>query len=767
MPDEPSDPRPPPDRVLRAPARPAAGPAESLDLGLTPNPAAGDTRPEPDVAGHLVAHYRLVRALGRGGMGVVYLAEDTHLHREVALKVIHPDFAFNAAARERFLREARACAGLKSDHVVTIYQVGEAADVPFLAMELLHGQTAADRLISGRAVPPDEVIRIGKEAAAGLAAAHARGLVHRDIKPANIWLEDPSGRVKLLDFGLARAIGPRSDLTQTGLVAGTPEFMSPEQGRGEEMDARSDIFSLGAVLYALCTGVKPFRGSSVMAVLTSLAVDSPRPVHEINPEIPAALSDLIGRMMSKIPTTRPASAAAVRDELAAIEASMRAPTGSSLTVPATLLPPHRPSRRNALAAGAGLLALGAGTAGWFLFRGRFAAPAPAGRPVRIGILHSLSGPMALSERPVLDATTLAIEELNAAGGVLGRPIEAHIANGQSDEAVFAAKAQQLIAESKVCTIFGCWTSASRKSVLPVVEGNDHLLIYPVQYEGLEQSPSIIYLGPTPNQQIVPALDWLIKFEGRRRWYLVGTDYVFPHTANAIIRDEAKARGCTVVGEEYLPFAGGDPTSIVRRIAEAKPDLVVNTINGDTNLAFFRALRQGGDATRSISALSFSISEEELSGLGPKITAGDYLASSYFQTTDTPANHEFVRRFGQKFGSERVVSAPMQAAYTGVKLWAEAITAAGRDDPVAIRSAMKGLTADAPQGPIRIDPATRHTVQLARVGRVDIAGRILKVHESPEPIDPIPFPTSRTRQEWLAFLGNLQSKWGGRWTNPGS
>src|SRR5579883_334643 len=295
----------------------------------------------PDELGWL-AHYRILKLLGRGGMGVVFQAEDTHLQRIVALKVVPPEFAANSMARERFLREARACAQLKSDHVVTIYQVGQDRDIPFLAMEFLQGQTLEDRL-EGERLPLREVLRIGREIAAGLAAAHERGLIHRDIKPSNIWLESPTGRVKLLDFGLARATGSRSDLTQTGRIVGTPEFMSPEQGRGEELDVRSDLFSLGAVLYALYTGERPFQGPSVMAVLTALAVKTPRPIHELNANVPPPLVTLIECLLEKNPADRLASAEEVRQVLEGIEAEFLS-SGDSGSRPRTqIIPPATPT----------------------------------------------------------------------------------------------------------------------------------------------------------------------------------------------------------------------------------------------------------------------------------------------------------------------------------------------------------------------------------------------------------------------------------------
>jgi urea transport system substrate-binding protein len=374
--------------------------------------------------------------------------------------------------------------------------------------------------------------------------------------------------------------------------------------------------------------------------------------------------------------------------------------------------------------------------------------------------------MALSERPVIDAVLLAVEEINEQGGVLGRPLEAVVADGESDELTFARQAERLIGEERVATVFGCWTSASRKAVVPVVEKHDHLLVYPVQYEGAEQSPNVVYLGPVPNQQILPALRWLVGFEGKKRWFLVGSDYVFPVTAHAVIRDEAKARGCEIVGEELLVLGSTDVAGVVRRIKETRPDLIVNSINGDTNVAFFRALRRAGVMSKDTPALSFSMSDQELAALGSRGAAGDYIAASYFQSLETPENQAFLRRFAGHYGQARVVSNAMETAYTGVHLWARAVQAAGSDDVRAIRKAMRGQTYDAPQGSVRIDPDTLHAVQTARVGRIDEAGQLVAVFVSPQPIVPVPFPGPRSRAEWGRFLEDLHQRWGGRWSNPG-
>ena len=255
----------------------------------------------PQADGELgwLAHYRVLRLVGEGGMGLVFLAEDSLLSRPVALKVIRPEIADSPGIAERFAREARATAAIKHDHIVTIYQVGQERGVPFLAMEYLKGMSLAQWLDRGHKPPVEVVLRIGREIAAGLSAAHRHGLIHRDIKPANIWLEAPSGRVKILDFGMARSEREDVEITRTGAVMGTPAYMAPEQARGEPAGAGSDLFSLGCVLYRLCTLRLPFGGDSVMAVLTSIWTESPPAPRDLNDRIPASLSVLVMQLVTQ------------------------------------------------------------------------------------------------------------------------------------------------------------------------------------------------------------------------------------------------------------------------------------------------------------------------------------------------------------------------------------------------------------------------------------------------------------------------------------
>jgi serine/threonine protein kinase len=270
----------------------------------------------------VVGRYRIVAPLGSGAMGMVFKAQDADLDRRVALKVMHPVMAANPNARQRFLREARAMAAVRHDNVALIYDVGQEGEMPYLAMEYLRGDTLNNLFELGCKPLLPQLLRIGREVATGLAAAHKMGLIHRDIKPSNIWIESPSCRVKILDFGLARAADGTNQLTQAGQVVGTPGYVSPEQASGGELDARSDLFSLGCVLYSLCTGKRPFKGETMMTALSSLAVETPAPIRQLNPTIPGPLADLVTSMLEKSPDLRPESAARVAETFAQLEQTL-------------------------------------------------------------------------------------------------------------------------------------------------------------------------------------------------------------------------------------------------------------------------------------------------------------------------------------------------------------------------------------------------------------------------------------------------------------
>ncbi|WP_243711773.1 MULTISPECIES: urea ABC transporter substrate-binding protein [unclassified Paenibacillus] len=361
----------------------------------------------------------------------------------------------------------------------------------------------------------------------------------------------------------------------------------------------------------------------------------------------------------------------------------------------------------------------------------------SGDTIKVGVLHSLSGTMAISEVSVRDAEMMAIEEINAAGGVLGKKIEAIQEDGASDWPTFAEKARKLLSEDKVATVFGGWTSSSRKAMKPVFEELNGLLWYPVQYEGLEASPNIFYTGATTNQQIVPAVDWLLENRGKK-FYLLGSDYVFPRTANLIIKEQLKAKGGEMVGEEYTPLGHTDYSTIISKIKEAKPDVVFNTLNGDSNVAFFKQLKDAGITAKDITTLSVSVAEEEIRGIGVDVLQGHLAAWNYYQTTDTPANKTFVENYKKKYGEDRVTADPIEAGYTAVYLWKAAVEKAGSTDVDKVKAAAKDLEWDAPEGKVKIDGENQHIYKTVRIGEVQGDGQFKELWNSGDAVMPDPF-----------------------------
>lgn len=357
--------------------------------------------------------------------------------------------------------------------------------------------------------------------------------------------------------------------------------------------------------------------------------------------------------------------------------------------------------------------------------------------VKVGLLHSMTGTMAISEKPVLDAEKLAISEINEAGGVLGRKIVAIEADGASEPKIFAEKAKKLITEDKVVTVFGCWTSASRKEVKPIFEEHYNLLWYPVQYEGMEASPNIMYMGASPNQQIVPAVDYCAEHIGKKM-FLVGSDYVFPRTANSIIKAQLVQLDGKCVGEEYVPMSEKDFSAIISKIKEAKPDVIINTLNGDSNVAFFDSLSQNGITSATIPVMSFSITEEEVTKMDKKNLAGNFVSWNYYETTQTQRNEKFVNDYKTAYGDERMTGDPIEAGYIAVYMWAEACEKAGSFDVEKVRIASKGLSFTAPEGIVTIDGTNQHLYKYVRIGKINSEGLIDEVWSTPTAIKPDPY-----------------------------
>lgn len=355
-------------------------------------------------------------------------------------------------------------------------------------------------------------------------------------------------------------------------------------------------------------------------------------------------------------------------------------------------------------------------------------------PISVGILHSLSGAMAVSESALKDAALMAIAEINQGGGILGETLNPVLGDGASDPKTFAKQAQQLIQQAQVSALFGCWTSSSRKAVRPVVEAHNILLWYPVQYEGLECSPNIFYTGSCLNQQVVPAVDWLIQNKGNR-FYLLGSDYVFPWTANKLIAAQLRSQAGIVTGETYTPLGHQDFGEIIAHIRQSQSDVVFNTLNGDSNFAFYRDYAQAGLTAAELPIMAVSIAEVELQIIGAAAT-GHYTSWSYFQSLEPESNQQFVQSFQERYGPKRVTSDPIEAAYAQVYLWKQAVEAAQSWDSNSVRQAAYGQTFAAPGGRIHLD-ANHHVHKPCHIGKILANGQIESVFKT-ETIPPLPW-----------------------------
>jgi urea transport system substrate-binding protein len=763
---------------------------------------------EPGDLGRL-GNYRITGVLGEGGMAVVFDALDPHLRRQVALKVLRPDRT-DATMRERFLREARALASLPSDHVVHLYQVGEEEGLPFFAMEKLRGESLESRLQHDRTLPVAESLAIAREAAEGLEAVHDRGLVHRDIKPANIWLEEgtdrSSRRVKLLDFGIARDESGDPGLTLHGHTVGTPSYMAPEQAAGLSVDARADLYGLGCVLYRMITGRAPFDGTGpdTIALLQAVIKGNAPDVARHAPYLSPSVAGLIQRLLSRRPADRPASAHVVVAELRRLEEEERTSPAATRTL-ITSTPRRLPRRAGLVGIWLGSFAIcaalvvGAVMAYHKIWpsgesneeeteKDRPAVAGPSRKPsldsgpvrdrapIKVGFLFSLTGPVSIHEQPMLYAAHLAVDEINQKGGVLGRQILPIDADGESDPNKFAEKATRLLEYEGAEVIFGCWTSASRKLVARECARNDRLLFYPCSYEGLEASQYVVYLGGTPNQTVLPLVRYALKTLKKRRFFHVGSEAVYSRVLQEIIKHEVEKAESKIVGTAFVPL--GDTTqmkTIVAAITDKtrNTDFIINSMDGSGNIAFCDALRQAKVRPGDIPTAWLTIGEAELSRFRADDLVGDYSAGCYFESLDLPSNRAFIERLRKRYLQTKRVNDPMETVYAGVYLWKKAVEKAGRLDAAAVREALRGLSVEAPEGPIRIDPDNLHAWRTARVGRVVLAdpdglkGRGPALHfdvvsSSEGPLKPVVFPPWRTRQQWDAFLKKLYTGWGNAW-----
>lgn len=390
------------------------------------------------------------------------------------------------------------------------------------------------------------------------------------------------------------------------------------------------------------------------------------------------------------------------------------------------------NRRRFMQISGSLVAAGAIPGSGLLTKSSFAA-----EPVKLGLLHSITGTIAIAEAALVEAEKMAIDEINAAGGVLGRMIEPVIADGASDWPTFAEKAKQLLQRDKVAAIVGCYTSASRKAVLPVLNQSKGLLYYPTYYEGQEEDKQVIYPSQEATQSVISAIEWMAKQQGKT-FFFVGSDYIYPRTCNKIAKPTVARLGGKVVGEEYAPLGHTEFSSIINKIKAAKPDWIYSTVVGGSNVAFYKQLKAAGlDGTKQ-KLLSTVVSENEIDGIGKENAVGYYACMGYFQSIKSPENEKFVKAIKTKYGQDRVVGDPMQCAYNSVYLWKMAAEKAKSFDVDKVIAASSGLVLNAPEGKVTVHKTNHHVSKKVRVGRARADGQFDIVFESGV-IEPNPFP----------------------------
>jgi len=372
-------------------------------------------------------------------------------------------------------------------------------------------------------------------------------------------------------------------------------------------------------------------------------------------------------------------------------------------------------------------------------------------PIVVGLLHSRTGPLALNEKAMLDAEVLALEEINEAGGLLGRRVALKIADAESDPRVFGREARRLIESEKVDVIFGAMTSESRRAVDDVVTPEDHLFIFPSNYEGMDFSPNVICTGPLPNQQVIPAVTWCFETLKARKFFLAGSTDVFSYAVNTIVKDQLKALGASCVGEGFATMEGRRVAELVAAIEKSGADVVISSIVGDANKDFYQGLADAGLTAETLPVVSVTVGEEDLRELPADAVAGHYAAWGYFQSLDLPENREFVARFQKRWGSNRPTSDAAVSAYNGVKLWAQAVDEARSSAADQVRKHLRRQSRPSAAGIVSIDYDTLHSWRPFYLGRMRGDGQFDIVWSLERPIRPVPFPLFRSRSYWEAVV----------------
>jgi urea transport system substrate-binding protein len=385
-------------------------------------------------------------------------------------------------------------------------------------------------------------------------------------------------------------------------------------------------------------------------------------------------------------------------------------------------------------------------------------------PIVVGLIHSQTGPLKISEQSLLDAEILAIDEINERQLIPGRIVRWEKADGRSDPTAFAEQARRMIEEQKADVIVGGLTAECRKAMLGVVEARDSLLLFPANFEGIERSPHVIYAGGSANQVVVPAVRWCFDGLKARKFFVIGAEEVSSRCLSEISKDSVKASKGELVGEQYLPLSGGDVVPLVEAIRQAKPDVVLNFLVGDSNIGFYSALKRAGLTPEKLAVISFAIAEDELRRFPSSDVAGHYSAWNYFQSLERPENVEFVHKFKAKYGEDRVVSDSMVAAYNAVMIWAQAVSEAGTAQAKFVLQHFDRQSFDAPEGVVTIDPESRIAWRPLHIGKARADGQFDVVWSIAKPIHPLTYILTRSKADWETFLNDLKARWGGRWSS---
>ena len=420
----------------------------------------------------------------------------------------------------------------------------------------------------------------------------------------------------------------------------------------------------------------------------------------------------------------------------------------------------------AVIAGAVALVAVLATAGWGPIRSVSDRFVRTGEPIRVGLLHSQSGGLQLGEMSLLDAETLAIEEINAEGGIHGRMIVASRPDCRSDPAGFATAARTALTQDGAVVLFGAWTAECRKALLPVLDERSSLLFFPGNFEGLEAARRVVYAGGTANQSVLPAVRWAFDSLKARRFFVVGQDEVWSRTCSEIAKDAARAAGAEVVGEDYSPPLRPTFDAAIEAIRRTKPDVVLNFSFGEANGGFYSAFRKAGLTPEATPTIAFGFGEDEARRFVLAEVAGHYAAGNYFQSLNRPENQEFVRKFRARFGESRTVGDSMVAAYNAVRLWGQAVREVNTTEIAAVINNLDRQSLDAPEGIVSLDPDSRSLWRPFHVGRMRPDGQFEIVFSIAKSIRPVVGVTTRTAEEWRSLQADLQARWRGRWSATG-